>query len=301
MLFNSPSRRLDQGNLSSSANLSVNGRNRFLDFAKDYGDSLKNAENVGSLKRGKSYSYSGDVGGDDLDFFKFKLDRRGSFSATLTNKSDGNQPIAITLLNRQGKVVKNSGKFLFANTEAGTSQTLSVTGLAKNTYYLRLQSANGRDEDYDLRLSPSSSTPGLPGLPGFPGNPGSNQSVNLGNLRPGDRLFQSGTVGGTSDIDFYSFSIDNTSRITANLSNSNFTGSSSRDAIAFSILDSQRRTVQTGSGRFLFANVEGGDSETLLAPALSSGTYFVRVQSAEGSNEPYRLSLERSTVVVTPI
>ncbi|WP_088890841.1 T9SS type A sorting domain-containing protein [Leptolyngbya ohadii] len=292
MLFNSSSRRLDQGNLNLSTNRSPNGRTRFFNFAKDYGDSLKDAENVGSIKRGKSYDYSGDVGGRDLDFFKFKLDRRGSFSATLNNKSDGNQPIALTVLNRQGKVVRNNGKFLFANTEAGNSQTLSVSGLAKGTYYVRLQSENGRDEDYDLKLSQSGSGTSTPG---------SNQSFNLGNLRPGDRLSQVGTVGGTSDIDFYSFSIDNTSRITARLSNTNLTSSSTADAIAFSILDSQRRTVQTGSGRFLFANVEGGDSETLLAPALSSGNYFVRVQSAEGSNEPYRLSLERSTLVVTPI
>lgn len=285
MLFSSSSsssRPLNRGNAKPFVH-----RTRFFDFAPDYGDSLKDAEDIGTIKRGKSYNYSGDVGGDDLDFFKFKLDRRGKIFATLNNKSNGDDPIAVTLLNRQGNVVKKNGKFLFANVEAGESQTISARGLAKGTYYLRLQSEDGRDEDYDLNLSQSGSSTTTPGF---------SQSVNLGTLRPGDRTSQSGTVGG-SDIDFYRFNVDGTSRIFARLDSSDFNA----DPIAFSILDSQRRTVQTESGRFLFSNVEGGDSDTLFAPTLASGTYYVRVQSEQGRNEPYQLSVERSSVSVTPI
>ncbi|MBD1852146.1 pre-peptidase C-terminal domain-containing protein [Leptolyngbya sp. FACHB-711] len=280
MLFNSSSRPANQDNPFAN-------RTRLFNFSSDYGDSLKNAENIGSIKRGKSYDYSGDVGGDDLDFFKFKLDRRGKIFATLNNKSDRDEPIAISLLNRQGKVVKAQDNFLFANVEAGESQTISVRGLAKGTYFLRIQSENGRDEDYDLNLSQSGSSSPTPGF---------DQSVNLGTLRPGDLFSESGTVGG-SDVDFYRFSVDNTSRISARLSSSDFNA----DPIAFSILDSQRRTVMTESGRFLFSNVEGGDSDTLFAPTLASGTYYVRVQSEQGRNEPYQLLVERSTVTVTPI
>lgn len=282
MLFNSSSRpRFSDQSINPSPS-----RARFFDFSSDYGNSLNDAEDIGSIRRGRSYNYSGDVGGDDLDFFKFKLDRRGRISATLNNKSDGDQPIALSLLDRRGKVVKANNNFLFANAEAGEAQSISVRGLAKGTYYLRVQSEAGRDEDYDLTVSQSNATT----------TPGIDQSLNLGTLDPGQRVSGSGEVGG-SDVDLYRFNVAGTSRIFARLENTNF----GANPIAFSILNSQRRTVETGSGRFLFANVEGGASDTLFAPTLASGTYYVRVQSEQGRNQPYRLSVTRDTQTAVPI
>ena len=285
MLSNASFQSRNQGSLNQTLN-----RSRLFGFGSDYGDSIKDAKNVGKLKQGKSYDYSGDVGGSDLDFFKVKLEKAGKFFATLTNKSDGNQPIAITLLNKNGKAVKTGEQFLFSNVDAGQSQTLSVDRLKAGTYYLRLQSEAGRDEDYDLKLSQSgSNSPGS-------SSGGFNQAVNLGSLASGGRISRSGTVGGT-DVDFYSFNVNNTSRIFATLDNS----STNANPIAISILNSQRSVVKTDSGRFLFSNVNAGASDTLFAPTLASGTYYVRVQSEVGRNESYNLELMRSSTTVTPL
>ncbi len=283
MLSNAPFQSRNQGSLNQTLN-----RSRLFNFSSDYGDSRQDAKDVGKLKQGKSYNYSGDVGGRDLDFFKFKLEKAGKFFASLTNKSDDNQPIAITLLNKNGKVIKNGDQFLFSNVDAGQTQALALDRLKAGTYYLRLQSEAGRDEDYDLKLSQSDSSGSSSG--------GFNQSVNLGSLAAGGRFNRSGFVGG-SDVDVYRFDVNNTSRIFATLDNP----STNANPIAISILNSQRSVVKTDSGRFLFSNVNAGAADTLFAPTLASGTYYIRVQSEVGRNEAYSLELSRSTTTATPI
>lgn len=264
-------------------------RTQSLTLSSDVGNSRDDAKNIGTIKRGKSYSYSGDVGGGDLDFYKIKISDRTSFSIRLKNNSDDEQPIAISVLDRSGKnVVKSDSQFLFDNVEAGDTGTLSISNLKKGTYYIRLQSENGRNEDYDLSFSTSS-------LGSTGSNVNLNQSKDIGRLRPGDEYSGSGRVGG-NDIDLYRFKIDDTSRIFARLQNR-----SDSKSIAFSILDTSGDTVRTGSGRYLFSNVEPNDSQTLFAPALGFGTYYLRVQSEVGNQESYRFQLERSNVQVTPI
>lgn len=261
----------------------------------DYGDSMDDAKDVGSLKRSKNYKYTGDVGGDDLDFFKIKLTEKNAFSAKLKTDGDNNEPIALSVLNKNGKVVRRNGKLLFANVNPDNSQTISVNGLGKGVYYLRVQSAQGDNEDYKLNFSLSSS------LDGDDDN-GSSDGRDLGQLTPGKSYNFTGQVGG-SDVDLYNFDLDKTSRISTFLSNesSSTSGSSSNRSIAFSILDSQKRTIQTTSGRYLFDNVEPGESATLFAPTLSEGSYYVRVQSDVGSDLDYKLRLTRSDSSVQPL
>lgn len=260
----------------------------------DYGDSMDDAKDVGSLNRSKNYKYTGDVGGDDLDFFKIKLDEKNAFSAKLETGKNNNEPIALSVLNKNGKVVRRNGKLLFANVDEDDSQTLSVDGLGKGTYYLRVQSAKGDNENYKLNFSLSSSLDS--------GDSNSSDGRDLGELTPGKSYNFTGQVGG-SDVDLYNFDLDKTSRISTFLSNtaSSTSGSSSNRSIAFSILDSQKRTIQTTSGRFLFDNVEPGESATLFAPTLASGSYYVRVQSDVGNDLDYKLRLTRSANSVQPL
>lgn len=257
--------------------------------SSDYGDTPADAEKVGRLKRGRSYNYSGDVGGRDLDFFRFKMRKRNSLSIRLTNDRNNDEPIAISILNRKGRVVKNGDEFLFKNINVGESATLFADRLRKGTYFFRIQSAEGRNEDYDLSFSLSA--PSV--LP-------TNTALNVGRLTP-DRDYRfTGQVGG-SDVDFYKFDVENTSRVSASLFNNSFGSSFSDSSIAFSILDDRRLPVRTSSGRFLFANVPPNRQETLFDPTLPPGEYYVRVQSDVGRDLSYQLGLRRSSLSVMPI
>jgi hypothetical protein len=267
---------------------------------RDYGNTLRTAENVGSLKRRASYHYSGQVGGSDLDFFRFRVThRRRPFSLSLANRSPFNQPIAITVLDQQGKPIQRNGSFLFRNVDAGKTASLSVPQLGRGTFFLRIQSVNGRSERYDLSFALTASLPSsLPTPPPLP-TPlpviGS-RTTNIGALQPSRTYQYTGRVGGTA-IDLYRFSVNTTSRVSASLFSDRF----NRSAVAFSILDRNKRTVQTSNGRFLFANLNPGQTEQLFAPTLSSGEYYLRVQSDAGRNEQYRFSLTRSNVSVRPL
>jgi hypothetical protein len=264
-------------------------QNAFLGglFGNDVGDSRKKAKDIGTIKKGSSYRKRGDVGGDDLDFFKFKLDGKTDFSAELTHRDNGD-PIAMTILDKNGKVVKRNGDFLFKNINSGDTDSISVSGLPKGTYFIRLQSEEGSNESYRLKLSRSLSESN--GSSGSNGSNGSNKGdrKNIGKLA-GDRAYDySGTVGG-KDVDFYDFSLDDSSRFQATLSNR------SNDPIAVTLLDSNNQTVKTNNGRFLFGNADGNADISLFDPTLPAGNYKVRVQSEVGNGEDYRLSLQRSS------
>lgn len=258
---------------------SPTNRNFFDDlFGSDAGGTLRTARDLGTLRSGSSFKRSGTVGGRDLDFFKFRVDRTTDFSAELNNRGDNS--IALTILDRSGNSITSAGNILFKNVEPGDDQTISTTRLPRGTYYARLQNTNGNRDSYDLRLRGSVS--------GGSGGSGSNDIRTLGNLSTGRRYQYSGSVGG-SDTDLYGFSVNRPSRLTASLFNN---GS---NPIAVSLLDRNNRVVQTNNGRFLFANVESGNSGELFAPTLASGNYSLRVQSAVGNREPYQVSLRRSS------
>ncbi|MCU0566357.1 MAG: hypothetical protein MUF49_07150 [Oculatellaceae cyanobacterium Prado106] len=254
-------------------------------FGGDIGDSTRTARNIGTLRSGRSYDHSGDVGGRDLDFFRFTTDRRLSITAKLENDDRRrDDPIAMTLLDRNGSpLARGNGRFLFVNVPHEETGTITAR-LAAGTYFVRLESARGNNQDYNFEISASSTGTG---------NGNGSNSLNfederdLGRLRAGEGDRFSGRVGG-SDIDGYRFSIGDRSRIVSELSNEG------NDDIAFRLINDRGQTVQTSSGRFLFANVESDESQRLIAPTLAAGTYYFVVQSDVGRSEDYRFSVRNS-------
>jgi hypothetical protein len=261
-------------------------------FRRDPGDSIEKAKDIGTLSRSRSYSRSGKVGKKDLDFFRFKLDGTTSITAQIKNEDKDKNPIAMTILDRSGNTIKgNNDKFLFRNIQPGATNQIS-TSLSAGTYYIRLGSAKGRKQNYNFDLTASSSTSSGSGIDTGSGtNFGDTQ--NLGRLQSGKTYRESGSVGGDRDIDSYRFTIDRTSRIFSELSNNG------NDDIAFRLLGNSGETVTTSNGNILFANVQRGDNERLLAPTLEAGTYTFVIQSKVGNNEDYSFKLDQSDV--TPI
>ena len=269
--------------LAKENNLITSSRPSNLMGRKEFGNSTDRAKDLGTLRSGNSRSFSGDVGGKDLDFFKFKFDQSNKFSAKLENDSNGNQPIAITVLNKRGRAVTGSnGKPLFANIEAGQTFDLSESQLGSGTYYLRVQSAEGRNEDYRLKFGVGSAASG--------GSSGGslNNARDLGSLSIGQSQSGGGSVG-SNDTDVYKFGIGGTSRMVFQLANNSF-----NDPIALTVLDSSGNTIRKNNGSFLFLNVNNGNTDSLIAPTLRSGTYFLRFTSQTGTNDPYSFRVTRS-------
>ena len=272
--------------LAKENNLATSGRLSSLNTRKEFGNTTDKAKNLGTLNSGNIRSFSGDVGGKDLDFFKFKFDKTNQFSAKLENNSNGNQPIAITVLNKRGRAVTGSnGKPLFANVEAGQTLDLNESQLGSGTYYLRVQSAEGRNEDYSLKLGIGSSASSGGSL---------SDARDLGNLSIGQSQSGGGSVG-SNDTDLYKFGIGGTSRMVFQLANDSL-----NNPIALTVLDSSGKTVRKNNGSFLFLNVNSGDSGSLIAPTLPSGTYFLRLTDQNGSSDPYSFRVTRSAAT-TPL
>jgi hypothetical protein len=258
-----------------------------VDFAPDIGDDLDSAKDIGTIRRGRSYNHSGDVGRRDEDWFELTLDRTSQLSVRLENKSDGDQPIAMTLLDSQGRSVRKSGQFSFKNVEAERTETLSVSGLEAGNYFVRLTSRRGKDEDYEIDISASDSSSGSSS-----GSLGG--TVNIGPLRLGETYRGSGSVGrGVRDL--FEFSVDDRSRILAELENDG------NEPIAFTLLDSSGNAFRKRNGSRLFVNVDEDDDAELRVPNLPAGTYYLRAQSRFGDDERYSFELTRADVSVSPV
>ena len=270
--------------LAKQNNLTTSSRLSSLMGRKEFGDNIDKAKDLGTLQSGNSRSFSGDVGRKDLDFFKFKFDQGNKFSAKLENDSNRNQPIAITVLNKRGRAVTGSnGKPLFANVEAGQTFNLNESQLGSGTYYLRVQSAEGKNEDYNLKLGVGSSASS-----GGSSGGSLNNARDLGNLSIGQSQSGGGSVG-SNDTDVYKFGIGGTSRMVFQLANNSF-----NNPIALTVLDSSGNTIRKNNGSFLFLNVNNGNTDSLIAPTLRSGTYFLRFTSQTGTNDPYSFRVTRS-------
>jgi hypothetical protein len=125
----------------------------------DIGNSIDKAKDAGLLKKKTGvFKSSGDVGGKDLDFYKFKLDKTTKFSARLENQDQKNDkdPISFSIVTSKGAVVTGlDGKSLFKNNiPAGKTDFIS-TRLPAGTYYARLESSKGSDQNYKFRLAAS--------------------------------------------------------------------------------------------------------------------------------------------------
>jgi hypothetical protein len=127
--------------------------------SKDIGDTLEKAKNARLLKGGSGvFKHSGDVGGGDLDFFKFKIDTNTPFVARLKNKSrkDDRDPISLAILGSDGMTLNSmDGKPVSRSSiPAGKTESIVMT-LTPGIYYIRLESAKGVDQPYKLRLATS--------------------------------------------------------------------------------------------------------------------------------------------------
>lgn len=115
------------------------------------GNSPDSAKNIGTL--GRSYSFSGDVGGRDLDHFKFKISNKQDFRIAIEN--EGNRNIITSLLDSRGELLFIRNNPLSVVVRPDKESGFIVRNLKKGTYFVRL-SSGGRGEDYNMSLETQS-------------------------------------------------------------------------------------------------------------------------------------------------
>lgn len=122
------------------------------------GTNLGDTQSLGQLQSGRTYRETGSVGGDDIDFYPFSLDRPSRLLSELSN--NGNNDIAFRLLNTSGETVTTAnGNILFANVQPNDDKKLLAPTLKAGTYTFVIQSSVGRNEDYTFKLDQSDVTP----------------------------------------------------------------------------------------------------------------------------------------------
>lgn len=124
---------------------------RFLFGSDSPGNSSSSAKNIGTLNR--SYSFSGDVGGTDLDHFKFKVSTKRDFRIAIEN--EGSRNIITSLLDSRGRLLFIRNKPLSVVVRPDKESGFIVRNLNRGTYFVRL-SSGGRGEDYNLSLQTQS-------------------------------------------------------------------------------------------------------------------------------------------------
>lgn len=124
---------------------------RFLFDSNSPGNSPGSAKNIGTL--GRSYSFSGDVGGTDLDHFKFKVSTKRDFRIAIEN--EGSRNIITSLLDSRGRLLFIRNNPLSVVVRPDKESGFIVRNLKSGIYFVRL-SSGGRGEDYNMSLQTQS-------------------------------------------------------------------------------------------------------------------------------------------------
>ena|GEM_PF-5229149 len=124
---------------------------RFIFGSNSPGNSPSSAKNIGTI--GRSYSFSGDVGGTDLDHFKFKVSTKRDFRIAIEN--EGRRNIITSLLDSRGRLLFVRNTPLSVVVRPDKESGFIVRNLSRGTYFVRL-SSGGRGEDYNMSLQTQS-------------------------------------------------------------------------------------------------------------------------------------------------
>lgn len=196
-------------------------------------------------------------GGDDNDYYKFRLDYDSDFELDLTNlRSDADV-----------QVLSSGGSTIFSSRRGGSSSESIDGSLTSGTYYVRVYNYNSRT-DYNLRLEATTSDP----------DGELSKATYVGRLNGGSARFNDSIGYNGDENDYYRFYLSNSSDFELSLTNL-------RDGADVRLLNSSGSTIERGT--------RSGTSNEYISESLSSGNYYVRVYP-DGSNDRTSYSLNMS-------
>jgi ELWxxDGT repeat protein len=229
------------------------------------GESLGTARDIGNLNGSASVDeYIGRS--DPADTYRFKLDERLTFGATLTPTSAAAE---ISLLDASGNVIVGTSG---SGTEVRSLQQVLNPG----TYFVQATPAPGGDTRYNLGLSTSPA-------PDQGGN-----DFEAATTFPGFGFFPASVqeyVGNSDSVDYYTFTTNIRGDLKIDLADIAPTAD-----LNITLFDQFQATlaIQGGAG--------AGGNEQIIFNNAEPGQYFVKVETAgPNNNSTYRL-----TAVLTP-
>ena len=210
-------------------------------------------------------SYSDWVGNaDTIDYYRFSLNDTSDFDLTLSGLAED---IDVSLYNSAGSQIANSDNW-------GTSSESITEELNAGTYYIRVYPYNGAETNYNLSVS---ATPLVP-------------VDNAGNTFSSARVINvdsnatsySDWVGNADTIDYYRFSLNDTSDFDLTLSGLTE--------------DIDVRLYDSAGSQIANSDNWGTASET-ITEELNTGTYYIQVYPFSGAETNYNLSVSATPLV----
>lgn len=255
----------------------LNVGNAIGDFLGDVGSTIGSALNLGRLRG--SYNYSGELDGDDPDFFRFALGRKGNTQLSLVNLLGasvlGGGLVSAVLLNASGNVIR---EIISANVSPGETDGFSLKNLNPGTYYVKLDSLGDQPVKYRLNLKNS-----LSGLIDSDTTP-------IGDLR---KPYRSNSSTTKDSAQIYSFKLGQTGKLKLTLRNRlnpNFFAGFLRDrSVTATLLDSRKQALEDYT-----LKASPGKLKGLTTSELEGNSYFVKVETKLSNRVPFTLNLAPS-------
>lgn len=253
-----------------------------VDDGYEQNDTRATARNLGTLTA--STTIGNLVQADANDWYRFTTTARGT---TASN-------VSIAFQDAQGdldlELYGSSGQRLKVSQGVADSETVSLTGLAAGTYYVRVYGYRGATNPiYSLTVNPASTTtpPPAPTDDSHEDNDSLATASNLGTLSANANLtnlvladsndwFRFATTATGASTDVVSIGFQNT-----------------QGNLALQLVNSSGTVVATSNG--------AGNTESVSLAGLAAGTYYARVYSATGATNPgYSLQIVAPVAPTNP-
>ncbi|WP_416666412.1 PPC domain-containing protein [Egbenema bharatensis] len=243
----------------------------------DPGSSLKTAHNAG-IATG-SYTARELIGiTDPTDYYKFTLNKVSEVKATLSGLSHSVDMALIFDANNNG-LIDEGERLAYGNGSIYGGIPLTKT-LPQGTYFIEVKSSHKFNNTlYNLTLT---TTPKPSNMLIDPGDTLA-KSHNLGTLT--SSLVAHDLVGGIDKLDYYKFTVQQSTALRASLSGTS-------DAVYLSLIrDFNGNGVIDGNERLAYGSASPTWNEPILR-SIAPGTYFIEVLSyAKFDNTAYTLTL----------
>ncbi|MEH2247171.1 calcium-binding protein [Nostoc sp.] len=271
-------------NVTSNYSLQLAATSAPASIASNPGNTLDTAYNIGNLTGNKTFTeFVGSV--DPLDYYKFSLTSTNNITLLLNGVTQ-NYLYAKIYYDKNNNGLIETGDELYSEIAGSGSNAQITKTLGAGNYYVEIsQYYNNVNSNYSLQLAATSAPASIAS------NPGNtlNTAYNIGNLT-GTKSFTE-FVGSVDPLDYYKFSLTNTSNITLLLN-----GVTDNYLYAKIYYDKNNNGL-IESGEQLDSEIAGSGGNAQITKTLGAGNYYVEIsQYNNNDNSNYSLQLANISI-----
>ncbi|MEH2113556.1 calcium-binding protein [Nostoc sp.] len=270
-------------NVNSNYSLQLSATSRPASIASNPGNTLSTAYNIGTLTSTQTIQeFVGNV--DTIDYYKFSLTGTNDITLLLSGVSQYYLNAFIYYDSNNNGLIE-SGEQLYSDYASNGRNGQITATLGAGNYYVGITANTNVNSNYSLQLAATSAPPSIPS------NPGNTLSTayNIGNLTSTQSIKE--FVGNVDTVDYYKFSLSNTSNITLLLSGV------SQNYVDAAIYYDRNNNGLIESGEKLYSDYAGsGRNGQITATLGAAGNYYVEIsQDSKNVNSSYSLQLANNT------